>query len=479
MNPMKNKRGNILLNLDWITIAVYFLLVFLGWINIYSAVYDDNHANIFDFSQRYGKQLLWIGAAIVLILVALIVDSKFYSAFAYPFYGIGLLLLILVLILGVEVNASKSWFEIGTFRMQPVEFTKITICLALAQTLSSVGFSWEKPKYVFGIMALLGLPVFLIFVQNDTGSALVFFAFVFVLFREGFNKVLFITSFALIALFILALITNLEVLIITILIASVFGFILSNGRNIRTQIVLYSFLLYALVSLVLFNYTDIFMNKPINLILINVGLVSIQMLIMYLIKRSKTFILFASLLISVSLFVFSVDYLFNNALQPHQQNRINELLGKNNDPLGVGYNVNQSKIAIGSGGLTGKGFLQGTQTKYNFVPEQSTDFIFCTIGEEWGFIGTSFVLFLFGFLIVRIVFLAERQRSSFSRIYGYGVASILFFHVVVNIGMTIGLAPVIGIPLPFFSYGGSSLWAFTLLLFIFIKLDADRLQIFR
>jgi len=476
---MQNKRGNILINLDWITIAIYFILVFLGWINIYSAVYDENHSSIFDFSQRYGKQLVWIGASIFLILIVLIIDSKFYSAFAYPFYGVGILLLVLVLFLGIEVNSSKSWFEIGSFRMQPVEFTKITICLALAQFLSSLSFSWEKPKSVLILFMLLALPVLLIFVQNDTGSALVFFSFVFVLYREGLNKVLFITSFALIALFILALVTNLEVLVITILLTSVVGYLLTSSRNINSQILFYSFLLYASVSIVLINYTDIFLNHEIVLILINVGVVAMQMLIMYLIKRNKTLILFAILLIGVSGFVFSVDYLFYNVLQIHQQNRINELLGKNADPLGVGYNVNQSRIAIGSGGLTGKGFLQGTQTKYNFVPEQSTDFIFCTIGEEWGFIGTSIVLFLFLFLIIRIVLLSERQRSKFSRIYGYGVASILFFHVAVNIGMTIGLAPVIGIPLPFFSYGGSSLWAFTILLFIFLKLDADRLQIFR
>ncbi len=476
---MPNKRGNILLNLDWITIAVYFVLVFLGWINIYSAVYDENHANIFDFTQRYGKQLIWISAAVFLIFIVLIIDSKFYSAFAYPFYGIGIILLVLVLFVGIEVNTSKSWFEIGSFRMQPVEFTKITICLALAQFLSSVSFSWEKPKSVFILFTLLALPVLLIFIQNDTGSALVFFSFVFVLYREGFNKVLFITSFALIALFILALVTNLEVLVITIIIASVIGYLLTSGRNINSRIIFYSFLLYSSVSIVLLNYTDIFFGKEIVLILINVGIISLQMTIMFLINRNRTLILFAILLMSVSGFVFSVDYLFYNVLQTHQQNRINEVLGKNTDPLGVGYNVNQSRIAIGSGGFSGKGFLQGTQTKYNFVPEQSTDFIFCTIGEEWGFIGTSTVLFLFMFLIVRIIMLSERQRSKFSRIYGYGVASILFFHVAVNIGMTIGLAPVIGIPLPYFSYGGSSLWAFTILLFIFVKLDADRLQNFR
>lgn len=476
---MQNKRGNIFVTLDWTTVIVYFALVFLGWINIYSAVYDDTYSSIFDFSQRYGKQLVWIGAAVFLIVIILITDSKFYSAFSYPLYGVGILLLISVLLFGIEVNSSKSWFEIGTFRMQPVEFTKITICLALAQFISSDGFSFNKPKKV-GILALiLALPIMLIFIQNDTGSALVFFVFVFVLFREGLNKVLFITAFVLIALFVLALVTNLEILFITIAVAAVIGLALTNGRKMQTQIIIYSFILYAAIGIVVFNYTTIFDAKPVNLVLTVIGVISIQWLIMFLVKKNKTLLLFFSLLVGVSLFVFSVDFLFNNVLQEHHQNRINELLGKNNDPLGVGYNVNQSKIAIGSGGFSGKGFLKGTQTKYNFVPEQSTDFIFCTIGEEWGFIGSSVVLFLFAFLIIRIIVLSERQRSPFSRIYGYGVASILFFHVAVNISMTIGLAPVIGIPLPFFSYGGSSLWAFTILLFIFLKLDSDRLQIFR
>ena len=282
---MKNKRNNILLNLDWITIIIYFILVFLGWINIYSAVYDESHANIFDFSQRYGKQLVWIGLAIVIICVVLIIDSKFFSTFSYPFYGIGILLLILVLFLGVEVNSSKSWFEIGTFRMQPVEFTKITICLALAQLISGIGFSWEKPKYVILLIVLLGLPAGLIFIQNDTGSALVFFAFVFVLFREGFNKVLFITSFAIIALFIFALVSNLELLVISVLVISVIGFLLTNGNNMRSKIVLYSSLLYLFVSIVIYNYTDIFINNPIDLVLINVGIISIHLIIMYIVKQ--------------------------------------------------------------------------------------------------------------------------------------------------------------------------------------------------
>lgn len=474
-----NRRGNMLVNIDWTTVIIYLLLVFMGWVNIYSAVYDDSHSSIFDFTQRYGKQLIWIGAAFVLIIVVLVTDSKFYSAFSYPFYVIGVLLLISVLLFGVEVNSSRSWFEIGDFRMQPVEFTKIAICLALAQFLSSDGFSFNKSNKIFQLGVLMGIPVLLIFIQNDTGSALVFFAFVFVMFREGMNKALFITSFALIALFIMALVTNLEVLLIIITVAGVVGFLLSNSRGIINQIVLYTFLLFVILSIVVYNYSDVFTNKPINLILLNTAAIGFVMLVMFILKRNKNLALFFGIIIGVTIFVLSVDYLFNEVLQPHQQNRINELLGKNTDPLGVGYNVNQSKIAIGSGGFSGKGFLQGTQTKYNFVPEQSTDFIFCTIGEEYGFIGTTVVLGLFAFLILRLIYMAERQRSAFSRIYGYGVASVLFFHVAVNMGMTIGLAPVIGIPLPFFSYGGSSLWAFTVLLFIFVKLDSDRLQIFR
>jgi rod shape determining protein RodA len=450
----------------------------MGWTNIYSAVYDEVHSSIFDISQRYGKQLLWIGASILIIIVLLITDSKFYSVFAYPIYGIGLLLLINVLFFGIEVNASKSWFQIGDFRVQPVEFTKITICLALAQFLSSESFSFKNPLKLSGLILILGLPITLIFIQNDTGSALVFFSFIFVLFREGLSKILFITAFALIVLFVLALLTNLEILLIVILCAGVFSFLLSSRKGLHSQIVTYSFLLFTAVSIAIYFSSKINI-EPLTLILINIVANCILFIVLHLIRRNKNLIIFCGLIIGVCTFVYSVDYIFNNILQEHQRNRIDALLGKSNDPLGVDYNVNQSKIAIGSGGFSGKGFLQGTQTKYNFVPEQSTDFIFCTIGEEWGFLGTSIVLFLFAFLIIRIIFLAERQRSSFSRIYGYGLASILLFHVVINIGMTIGLAPVIGIPLPFFSYGGSSLWAFTIMLFIFIKLDSDRLQIFR
>ena len=473
------KRGNTLSNIDWTSIFIYLILVFLGWINIYSATYDESHVSIFDISQKYGKQLIRIGAAIVIASLTLIIDSKFFSSFAYVLYAVGIILLLSVLFFGIEVNASKSWFQIGDFRIQPVEFTKITVCLALARLLSNENFKFDKLSDIIKIIIIFTLPISFIFLQNDTGSALVFFAFIFVLFREGMNKVIFITAFSLILFFILALITNIELLLFISLALNVIGFTIINVRSYQRKIIFYTAIALAVISFILYRYTNIFSDKTLLLAIINTALMSLLMLVLFIIKKNKNIILFLSIIIGVAIFVLSVDFVFNNILQQHQQNRINELLGLSSDPLGIGYNVNQSKIAIGSGGLTGKGFLKGTQTKYNFVPEQSTDFIFCTIGEEWGLLGSSLVLFLFAFLILRLIFLAERQRSAFSRIYGYGLVSILFFHVAINIAMTIGLAPVIGIPLPFFSYGGSSLWAFTILLFIFLKLDSDRLQVFR
>ncbi|MDD3859584.1 MAG: rod shape-determining protein RodA, partial [Bacteroidales bacterium] len=313
----KNRRGNTLMNIDWITVTIYLLLVFIGWVNIYSAVYDDTHSSIFDFSKRYGKQLIWIGAAFIIIIAVLVTDSKFYSAFAYPLYAIGVLLLISVLFFGVEVNNSKSWFEIGTFRMQPVEFTKITICLALAQFLSSESFSFNKISKIGLLLIILGLPVLLIFVQNDTGSALVFFAFIFVLYREGLNKVLFITAFVIIALFIFALVTNLEILLIIILCVGVLGFILTNGRNLYSQIVFYCFLLFTILSIIIYNYSDIFSNKPLNLVALNTLAMGVLMFVLYLIKKNNNLLLFFFVIIGVSVFVLSVDYLFNNALQTH------------------------------------------------------------------------------------------------------------------------------------------------------------------
>ena len=475
---MRNKRGNIFINLDWVTVGLILLLMILGWINIYAAVFDETHKSIFDLTQRYGKQLLWILVSIPIAIMLMILDSKFYSVFAYTIFGIGLLLLIAVLLFGVEVNASKSWFEIGSIRIQPAEFMKFMLCLALAQLLSTEGFDIRKFSSLLKIAVLFILPIGLIFLQNDTGTTLVFFALVFVLYREGLNPALFFSCFAFIILFVLSLIVEMHILLIALAGLIMILYYFSGKLNREKKIVVPITTAVILFSILNFNYMFIAVNNE-TLAFFSIGLIMLVKTIMYIINKSKILLIYMFVLIGVTTYVFSVDYVFDNFLQTHQQNRINEILGKHHDPLGVGYNLNQSKIAIGSGGVSGKGFLQGTQTKYNFVPEQSTDFIFCTIGEEWGFIGSLVVLALFTFLILRILFLAERQRSSFSRIYGYGVASILFFHISVNIGMTIGLAPIIGIPLPFFSYGGSSLWAFTVLIFIFLKLDSDRLEIFR
>ncbi len=475
----QGRRNNLLANIDWLTVFLYLVLVFMGWINIYSAVYDDTHQSIFDISRQYGKQLMWIGAAIILSIIIVLIDSKFYSTFAYVLYAVGCLLLVSVLLFGKEVNGAKSWFEIGSFRMQPVEFTKIAVCLAVARLMSSESFTFNYIRNYFRIGIILGIPMLMILLQNDTGSALVFCTFIFVMFREGMNRILFVSAFALIFLFIFALIVETSLLLLIVGLLCSVGIVILWGRNRYSRIIFYTSLILSVISIVLCSISPEFAEKRVNMALIGYGIMTLLLLVTYFISKQKPLIFTLLILVGMGTFVFSVDYIFDNVLQPHQQSRILDLLGKNEDVLGTGYNVHQSKIAIGSGGMLGKGFLEGTQTKYNFVPEQSTDFIFCTIGEEWGFAGITLILLVFGTLILRLINMAERQRSAFSRIYGYGVASILFFHVAINIGMTIGLAPVVGIPLPFFSYGGSSLWAFTILLFIFIRFDADRLQMFR
>ncbi len=475
----QGRRNSLLANIDWLIVILYLVLVFMGWINIYSAVYDDTRQSILDTSCQYGKQLIWIGADVLVIIIVLLIDSKFYSTFAYVMYVIGCLLLLSVLLFGREVNGAKSWFEIGTFRMQPVEFAKIAVCLAMARLMSSEDFSFKVVKNYFYVGLILGIPMIMILLQNDTGSALVFCTFIFVMFREGMNRILFVAAFALIFLFILALVVNISLLMLIVGLLCVIGLFVVCGPSKFTRIILYSAVVLSVLSVVLCIISPELAEKSVYFAMFGYAVISLLMLVMFFISKMKPILFAIILMVGMGGFVYSVDYIFNNVLQAHQQSRIMDLLGKNEDVLGTGYNVHQSKIAIGSGGFFGKGFLHGTQTKYKFVPEQSTDFIFCTIGEEWGLVGITVILVLFGALIFRIISKAERQRSSFSRIYGYGVASILFFHVAINIGMTIGLAPVVGIPLPFFSYGGSSLWAFTILLFIFVRLDADRLQVFR
>lgn len=418
------KEDSIFANIDWLLVSLYLAMVFAGWINIYAAVYNDEHQLITDVSQSYGRQLIWIGTSIVLALVILIIDGKFYPAFSYPIFLTSLVSLVAVLFLGKEISGSKSWFRFGDVGIQPAEFAKFATNMALAKYLSTLNIKFSEFKTKFISALIIGIPIGMILLENETGVALVFFAFILVLYREGLSGNILLLGVLVAILFVLTLLVSKVVLI-----SIIAGF--------------------AIAAFVLMR------KKLINILTI-VGV----------------FILLAGS-------VFSVDYVFTKVLKPHQTQRIDVLLGKSQDLKKTGYNVNQSKIAIGSGGFWGKGFLQGTQTKYDFVPEQSTDFIFCTVGEEWGFVGSFVVICLFMTMLIRIVFVAERQRSPYVRIYGYGVASILFFHLMVNIGMTIGLAPVIGIPLPFFSYGGSSLWSFTILLFIFIKLDAYRLTILR
>lgn len=409
--------------IDWITIGIYILLVFFGWINIFAAVYDEQaNQSIFDFSLNSGKQLIWIFTAFLLIIIIMAIDFKFYMSFSYIIYGAVFLLLVFVLIFARDIAGSRSWLEIGPLRIQPAEFAKFAVALALAKYLQDTNAKVTQARTQLILAALIGLPMLMI-MAGDKGISLVYLSFIIVLYREGLSPFIIILGIVAVFLFILTLFVD-ETLHLILALTVLAGIVIALGPKTFKRI-----------SLVV-----------------------------------------AGLAVVIAV-VSSVDYLISDVLKPHQQNRIKALIDPEADPLGYGWNVTQSKIAIGSGGFSGKGFLQGTQTKFNFVPEQSTDFIFCTIGEEHGWIGGLTVIVLFIALLYRIVFIAERQKSRFTRVYAYSVLSILFFHFVVNLGMTIGLVPVIGIPLPFFSYGGSSLWSFTILLFILIKLDSHRMQL--
>lgn len=434
---LSRNQNSLFYGVDRFTIILYVLMVILGWLNIYAAVYNEEHSNIMDMSMKYGKQLIWIGGAAIIAFSILLIDADFFTAFSYVFYGILLIANIAVRFLGREVKGSHSWFRFGDFGIQPAEFMKFSMSLALAKFLSNSQIIVNQRfrlklkdiiknyRNTFIALAIIVVPLILVKkLQDETGLAIVFIAFIIVLYREGLSV---------------------------------------------------SFLMIGMLVAILFVVALVVANT--KAVLISLGVLAL--LSFLVIPRNKRNLLIVSLIyVFAAGVVLGTNFIYQK-LEPHQKDRIDVLLGKKTDLKGVGYNVNQAKIAIGSGGFMGKGYLQGTQTKYDFVPEQETDFIFCTVGEEWGFVGSSLVIFLQLILILRVIFLAERQRSSFSRIYGYGVASVLFFHLAVNIGMTIGLMPVIGIPLPFFSYGGSSLWSFTILLFIFIKLDANRLLILR
>ncbi len=470
------QRNNLWANIDWWIVLLFVGLMLLGWINIYAALYNEEHKSIFDVTQRYGKQLIWIGAALIIGVIILLIDTNFYLFFSYPIYGLVALSLVLVLLVGVEINGSKSWFVIaGDLRLQPSEFAKFATAIGLARLMSEHNYKFYSVKSFALIALIIGLPVVLIMLQPDPGSAVVFFIFFIVLYREGMSGTVLFFGFLILILFMLAMLTQNSFLVGLLFIGSIVAYVIIHQRFRPAGIALLvgasiTFILYAIQFLLDLDY-------PLEYILVAGTSLSMLGFMGYIVgKRIKRTLFIINIFFASVLFTYSVDYAFENLLKPHHQNRINELLGLQSDPRGSGWNVNQSKIAIGSGGFAGKGFLNGTQTKYNFVPEQSTDFIFCTVGEEWGFVGSTLVVAMFLILFWRLILLAERQRSAFSRIYGYGVVSVLFAHFAINIGMTIGLVPVIGIPLPFFSYGGSSLWAFTVLLFVFLRLDASRLD---
>ena len=413
------------LKVDWLAVGLWAFLMLFGWVNIYAATYNGNQTALFDFSTFHGKQLVWMGAAVVIAAVILLSDPRFFSNGAYPIYAAVLVLLVVTLFLAVTVNGGKSWIQIGSFRFQPSEFAKFATALALAKYMSAIDVEWSQTRTKLAAAIIVLLPMGLVLLQHDTGSALVFLAFVLPLFREGLSGGILVVGVAAVVLFVLALVVN-------------------------------KYILLGVLVVLALLYLFVWLNK----------------------RTARDYWRMAGLLAMCAVFVFSVDFVFNSVLEPHQRERIDVLLGKSEDLQGSGYNVHQSKIAIGSGGFFGKGFLKGTLTKAYFVPEQHTDFIFCTVGEEWGWLGSSVVVIAYVVLLVRLIGMAERQRSTFARFYGYSVASILFMHLFVNVGMVLGLVPVIGIPLPFFSYGGSSLMAFTILLFIFIRLDATKNQLY-
>jgi len=450
-------------------------MVIMGWFNIYAAVYNEEHKEIFDFSQRYGKQFIWIIAAFILAIIVVIIDTRFYLFFSWSIYGILILLLFLLLIFGREINGAKSWFEFGSLSLQPSELAKFATALALAGYLNTHRQELLKPKIILPAVGIILLPALLTAAQPDMGSTIVFFSFFIVLFREGMSPYVFISCLLMLILFFLALLME-NVILELILIG--LAFFLTWFVTKKLKVSLAGIGIIILIGGLLFALDHFLLDSLSNDMIIIITLILAWLSFAYYIYKKKAFdilIIYIFLFGSV-LYINSVDFAFNNFLKPHQRERVEIMLGFKSDPHGTGYNLNQSLISIGSGGFGGKGYLQGTQTKFKFVPAQSTDFIFCTVGEEWGFVGSFVIIGLYLFLLLRLIKLAERQRSVFSRIYGYGVVSVLFAHFFINIGMTIGLVPVIGIPLPFFSYGGSSLWGFTILLFIFLRLDASRTE---
>ena len=462
-------------SVDWALVVTYLLLILIGWVNIYASIHSDGPASIFDYNFRSGKQFVWILTALGLAaLILFVVNAQLWESASIPLYLGVLCLLVAVIFLGVEVKGSRSWFEFGPIRFQPAEVSKITTSLLLATLMSQVNFRITRFKDFLLTALILGIPMVVILAESETGSALVYVVFIFVMYREGFSGWWIFCIGMAALLFILTLTASPYVSILVL--AGVL--LLCNGlesNKIGVAFWIFSgvLLILCLLPWIFGKFSPESFVSKINPLYILVGICVAAVLYLMIVgywSRHRFLSMSALGLIAGMALVFSTEFIFNNILQDHQRKRIEVLLGMKEDPAGVGYNVNQSMIAIGSGGLHGKGFLGGTQTTFGFVPEQSTDFIFCTVGEEWGFLGCLVVISLYVFLISRIIMDAEKSREAFTRIYGYCVASCIFMHLFINIGMTIGIMPVIGIPLPLLSYGGSSLWAFTVLIFIFIAL---------
>lgn len=470
--------------MDWVTIGIYLLLVVGGWFSICGASYDYGDRDFLDYSTRAGKQFVWIICSFGLGFVLLMLEDRLYDMFAYLLYIGMILLLIATIFIGSDIKGSNSWIKLGAVNLQPAEFAKFATALVLAKYMNSYSFNIKRLKSALALGTFIFLPMLLIVAQKETGSALVYLSFFLVLYREGMPGVVLFSGLCAVIYFVVGIrfdevyiadtptpIGEFAVLLMVLVFAA--GMVWTYQKKwapVRNILAVCAGVL--LVAFLLSEFLVAF-----NLVWVEWGLCVLlvgYLLFLALSERQRSYFLIALFTIGSVGFLYSSDYVFSNVLEPHQQVRIKVVLGLEEDLTGAGYNVNQSKIAIGSGGLTGKGFLNGTQTKLKYVPEQDTDFIFCTVGEEQGFVGSAAVLLVFLTLILRLIVLAERQSSTFGRVYGYSVLSIFLFHLFINIGMVLGLTPVIGIPLPFFSYGGSSLWGFTILLFIFLRIDAGR-----
>lgn len=479
----RNTNQSLFRNIDWVVVILYLLLVIAGAVSIYAASYDFDHASIFDFDEFSGKQIRWIGFSLLLGLVLLLIDRRMYETYAYPIYIAVLFLLLVTIFIAPNIKGSHSWLVIGPMSLQPAEFGKFATALALAKLFSGYNFNLNaKFSNYVKAFAIIGIPIMLILAQNETGSALVYLSLAFVLYREGMSGlILYAVVFAIVTFVVTIKFTAStalglplgEFIVFGIIMASIIGIVAIYVKAAVTARNLALLFTSAIILDVILDAIGVTVpGIPFFIGVIAAGIAYC----VYQYLRSRNSRLLVPILGGIVgvLFMFSVNYVFNSALQPHQQMRIKVSLGMEEDLLRAGYNVNQAKIAIGSGGFTGKGFLEGTQTKLKYVPEQHTDFIFCTIGEEQGFVGSTLVLLLFLILILRIISIAERQPTTFGRVYAYCVVSYLILHLCINIGMVIGLCPVIGIPLPFFSYGGSSLWGFTVLIFILLRIDASR-----